>query len=108
MYFGVRPGEIVEASCHPGSNEGILYKGLSILVLNNVDGRRRLVVEVLLRNRKGVRSKRIKDLSMFLLEDFERPEMCPVAQVLALAIADHALDSIDTLDDLKAVCAPAC
>lgn len=45
---------------------------------------------------------------MFLLEDFERPEMCPVAQVLALAIADHALDSIDTLDDLKAVCAPAC
>lgn len=47
-------------------------------------------------------------LSMFLLEDFERPEMCPVAQVLALAIADHALDSIDTLDDLKAVCAPAC
>ena len=44
---------------------------------------------------------------MFLLEDRDHPELCPVAQLLALAIADRALVGVEHPDDLKRISTPS-
>ncbi|GIZ46179.1 hypothetical protein CKM354_000931700 [Cercospora kikuchii] len=105
LYFGIRPGEFIESSAHAGNNEGLLYKDLDIMIMSS-DGRRRIGIEVVLRNRKGARGKRVKDISMLLLEDHEKPELCPVAQFLAMALADDALQDVKCAADMRSIAAP--
>ncbi|KAM3417084.1 hypothetical protein BST61_g8660 [Cercospora zeina] len=70
-------------------------------------GKRRSTIEVALRNCKRVHHLQRRAIYMFLLEDLERLELCPVAQILALAIADGALEDIRTPADIKTLAAPA-
>ncbi|PIA93163.1 hypothetical protein CB0940_05062 [Cercospora beticola] len=105
LYFGIRPGEFIESSSHSGGNEGVFYGDLDVMVLLH-EGRRRFAIEVQLRNRKGVRGLRVKDTSMALLQEFERPELCPVAQLFALALADGAFEDVHSAADIRNIATP--
>lgn len=54
-YLGLRPGEFVESSNHPQSNEGLEYKDVTLKVVPCEDGQVRLVLELSIRNRKNHR-----------------------------------------------------
>ncbi|KAM3419623.1 hypothetical protein BST61_g2961 [Cercospora zeina] len=105
LYFGIRPGEFIESPSHSGGNEGVFYGDLDVMIMLH-EGRRRFAVEVQLRNRKGVRGLRVKDTSMALLQDFERPELCPVTQLFALALADGAFEDVHSVADLRKIASP--
>jgi hypothetical protein len=100
LFQGIRPGAIVESSSHPGTNEGVLYKDLIFRYVFS-EGRPRMTVDIIYRNQKGSRGIEQKILGIALLEDGDTPESCPVAQLMALAIMDGALESIEHPDDLK-------
>jgi hypothetical protein len=52
-FWGLRPGEIVESSVHPGSNEGIKYGDITLsLVRHEQTGSLIYQIIITLRNRK--------------------------------------------------------
>jgi len=56
MHFvGLRPGELVESTAHQGSNEGLLWKDVDIMMIPNREGAPLFVAQLRIRNRKGRR-----------------------------------------------------
>ncbi|KAF2174444.1 hypothetical protein K469DRAFT_675779 [Zopfia rhizophila CBS 207.26] len=98
--LGIRPGEIVESSCWRNSNEGILYKDVT-LSLMRVPGGQIIAMKVKLRNRKGDRETEGDKQMLNLTEDPTQRMICPVTHFLALALADGALEGINELSDLS-------
>lgn len=57
-YWGVRVGEGVESSAHRGSNEGILYRDVTLSLFRDLDSGKNLYeIKIELRNRKGKREE---------------------------------------------------
>lgn len=52
LFLGLRPGEFVESSAHRKSNEGIVYKDLTLLYVVQEGGVQKFVVLLRLRYRK--------------------------------------------------------
>lgn len=57
IFLGLRPGELVESSSHAGSNEGVRYKDVTFMAVLGTNGRRTLVAQVRIRNRKFARGQ---------------------------------------------------
>ena len=60
IFLGVRPGEFVESSNYIKSNEGLLYKDLTIVVSFDERGDPVYVCMIRLRNRKWARGNEKK------------------------------------------------
>ncbi|GIZ36574.1 hypothetical protein CKM354_000004400 [Cercospora kikuchii] len=100
IFMGVRPGEVVESSIYKGTNEGILYKDLTVVIGFDDDGSRVYGCLVRIRNRKWARGVEKQAYTMVLRNDELEPSLCPMRQLLALAIADGALQDVDCVEDL--------
>ncbi|PPJ60936.1 hypothetical protein CBER1_08602 [Cercospora berteroae] len=102
FYLGGRPGEFVESSAYSGSNEGLLYKDLQFIIVKR-GNKKRILLLVKIRLQKGRRHVEKTFIDLPLIQDSTNPELCPVVLLLALAIADGALEGITTTDDLDSV-----
>ena len=60
IFLGLRPGEMVESSNYAGSNEGILYKDLTVVVCYDESGNLVYVCMIKIRNRKWARGNEKK------------------------------------------------
>ncbi|KAF2173313.1 hypothetical protein M409DRAFT_17254 [Zasmidium cellare ATCC 36951] len=96
------PGEMVESSQHFGTNEGILYKDLTIYKVPRGSASI-FAILAKLRNRKFNRGLQHRDTELPLIEDVDNRALCPVLQLLSLAIADAALQGVGGVDDLERI-----
>ena len=121
MHFvGLRPGEFVESSAHRGSNEGLHWGDVNIMMIPNREGAPLFVAQLQIRNRKGRRDREDKMFVSTKLcfhhlltrhnseienirEDPENRALCPMTFLLALAVADEALEGINTVGDLTRI-----
>ncbi|KAK3672642.1 hypothetical protein LTR78_007454 [Recurvomyces mirabilis] len=102
-YIGLRPGELVESSCHAGSNEGLLYGDFKFLMIPDSQGQPTFAIQPKIRNKKGRRGEDDKDDEENLTEEPYLRRLCPVAVLLAFAIADDVFDEIHRPEDLGRV-----
>ncbi|KAF2272252.1 uncharacterized protein EI97DRAFT_504387 [Westerdykella ornata] len=88
-FYGLRPGKITESSHHWNSNEGILYKDVSLYLHRQEDKSLKYLLKINLRNRKHRRGVEGISQVITLYEEKEpNTHACPVRWFLYLALAD--------------------
>ncbi|KAF2872039.1 hypothetical protein BDV95DRAFT_493419 [Massariosphaeria phaeospora] len=88
--WGLRPGEVVESSCHRLSNEGLKYKDITFSLARR-NGTLQYQILIALWNRKFHRDHENAVQSITLSEETDPGKrfVCPVRWFLSLALADE-------------------
>ncbi|PVH92377.1 hypothetical protein DM02DRAFT_700065, partial [Periconia macrospinosa] len=96
-----RPGELIESDGWKGSNEGLLYKDITLSYQRTPDYTG-LVITITLRNRKGHRANSShKPTIIIYAEPEENRHKCPVIAFLGHALADGVFLHCETFDEIN-------